>query len=367
MAAARGLYRFQLGAAALCVAGLVLASAETARAQSIQDVQQEVVNNVTRTVLQNVRDQVQRRRGRKSAGVMRFSGSEASILDYNNPFASIATGAPIGDPMSALAYNKIPTKVPTLETIAPSYLFGVNVIGTGDASQAGGVTTTSAAAAGAFDVTRIGIFTESDALTVVGTGTGVWSSLPGIDATATAASGTIAYTNGGFSTDFTVTGTWSSVVLKALGIVLPANSTAVSYAPNVQYKFDLGNNWYIEPTVGVTYTESYTANFDSKIGDSTEVHGGARFGTEWMWGDWKVQPSVTSILFTVVDQNSIFDQFNQLAPNNNTSTKGLLGGRGSGKLNFVWNSNFSSYIEAHGSSIGGAKAYGGSGGLRWTF
>lgn len=366
MATTRGLGRFQLrfqiGAAALCTAGLILASGEPAHAQSIQDVQQEVVNNVTRTVLQNVRDQVQRRRVRSSAGVTRFSGSEASILDYNNPFASIASG----DPMSALAYNKIPTKVPTLETIAPSYLFGINVIGTGDASQAGGVTTTSAAAAGAFDVTRIGIFTATDALTIVGTGTGVWSSLPGIDATATAGSGTIAYTNGGFSTDFTVTGTWSSVVLKALGIVLPANSTAVSYAPNVQYKFDLGNDWYLEPTVGVTYTESYTANFDTKIGDSTEVHGGARFGTEWMWGDWKVQPSVTSILFTVVDQHSIFDQFNQLAPNN-SSNKGLLGGRGSGKLNFVWNTNFSSYIEAHGSSIGGAKAFGGSGGLRWTF
>ena len=363
MATMRGLRWFQFGAAALCVAGLVLVSGGTAQAQNIQDIQQEVVNGVVRTVLQNVRDQIQRRRGRNSTEPLRFSGSEASILDYNDPFASIASTGPMG----ALAYSKVPTKAPTLETIAPSYLFGVNVIGTGDASLAGGVTTSSAAVAGAFDVTRVGVFTATDALTVIGTATGVWSSLPGIDASATAGSATIAYANGGFSTDFTVTGTWSSVSLKALGIVLPADSTAVSYAPNVQYKFDLGNSWYIEPTVGVTYTESYTRNFETKIGDSTEVHGGARFGTEWLWGAWKVQPSVTSILFTVVDQNSVFDQFNQLAPNNSSSNKGLLGGRGSGKLNFVWDTNFSSYIEAHGSSIGGTKAYGGSGGLRWTF
>lgn len=371
MATTKGLRWFQLGAAALCVAGLILVSGETARAQNIQDIQQEVVNGVVRTVLQNVRDQVQRRR-RNSTEPLRFSGSEASILDYNNPFASIASSDPYSvgpnsvGPMGALAYNKVPTKAPTLETIPQSYLFGINVIGTGDASSAGGVTTSSAAVAGAFDVTRVGVFTATDALTIIGTATGVWSSLPGIDASATAGSATIAYANGAFSTDFTVTGTWSTVSLKAFGLVLPADSTAISYAPNVQYRFDLGNSWYLEPTVGVTYTESYTRNFETKIGDSTEVHGGARFGTEWLWGDWKVQPSVTGILFTVVDQNSIFDQLNQLAPNA-SSNKDLLGGRGSGKLNFIWDTNFSSYIEAHGSSIGAAKAYGGSGGLRWTF
>jgi hypothetical protein len=79
---------------------------------------------------------------------------------------------------------------------------------------------------------------------------------------------------------FTIDGMWTSARLAQVGLITNSNSTGISYAPNVHYKFELGHEWFIEPVVGVTYTQAFDANFGTQTGDSTEVHGGARFGTE---------------------------------------------------------------------------------------
>jgi Autotransporter beta-domain len=148
----------------------------------------------------------------------------------------------------------------------------------------------------------------------------------------------------------------------------------VSYAPNVRYKFDLPNTWFIEPEVGATYTQTFTANFGTQTGDSTEVHGGARFGFETLWNTVRVQPQLTLAAFSVVSQSIVAGANipNGLPPGTPgavaTGTQtGQIGGRASGKLNFLWTDRFSSWVEAHGSTISGTDAYGASGGLRWTF
>jgi hypothetical protein len=231
---------------------------------------------------------------------------------------------------------------------------------------------------GAFDVTKIGIFSQYDAFTVIFTGSGIWSDAPGLNSNTGVGAGTVAYVNGGFSTDFTIDGTWTRARLSALGVALSTTDTSgVSYAPNVHYKFELGNNWYIEPVVGVTYTQLFTASFGSQTGDSTTVHGGARFGGDTTWQGVRVQPSLTVEAFSIVEQtNSLGTSSTVSSPPPGTipgtissagAPTGAVGVQASGKLNFVWTPTFSNYFEAHGSTISSTDAYGVSVGLRWTF
>jgi hypothetical protein len=327
-----------------------------AKADPITD---RIIQNVIQNILQDIRDQIQSRRLiPPPSQMLRFSGEDANT-------ASSSDG-----PFAALGYAKAPyTKAPPMPP-APTYLYGVNLTGSGDSSRAAGITTTSFGATGAVDITRIGIFRADDAVSVIFTGSGIWSNSPGINSNTGVGAGTIAYVSGGFSTDFTIDGTWTSTSLAAAGIVSP-DSTGLSYAPNVQYKFELGNGFYIEPTIGVTYTQVFSANFGTQTGDSTEVHGGARFGTETIWNSIRVQPSLTLAAFSITEQTGTggvgLPPGSPGAVASGGVPTGSVGGRASGKLNFLWTSTFSSFIEAHGSGIAGTTAYGATGGLRWTF
>src|SRR6185436_12910209 len=113
----------------------------------------------------------------------------------------------------------------------------LNFSGSGDESRAGTVTTRSFTATGTVDATKIGILDTTDALTLMATGIGTFSRAPGLDSTTAAAAGTLAYTNGGFSTDVTVNTSWTRASLAAVGIAAGGNSSALSVSPNVQYKF----------------------------------------------------------------------------------------------------------------------------------
>jgi Autotransporter beta-domain len=330
------------------------------------EIADRIIQNVIQNILQNVRDQIQNRRlapTYQGGRVLQFSG------DADGNVRSSAD-----DPFAALAYAKgAYTKAPPMAAPAPlpTYLYGLNLTGSGDWSRSGGVTTTSAGVTGAVDITKIGIFSAYDAFTFIATGSGIWSDAPGLSANTGVGAGTVAYTNGGFSVDFTVDGTWTSARLAGAGLITGTDSTGISYAPNVHYKFELGNEWFIEPVVGVTYTQSFDANFGAQTGDSTEVHGGARFGTESAWNGVKLQPSLTLEAFSLVAQSGAGTIFQNGVPIAIGSSSGIptgeVGGRASGKLNVVWTPSFSSYIEAHGSGIASTTAYGAQGGLRWSF
>lgn len=351
------------GAFALAVGSACGLMGGQAKADQITD---RIVQNVIQNILQNIRDQIQSRRLlTPPPGRMQFTGEDANLTSTSD------------DPFSALAYAKEPkiyTKAPPPIAATPMYLYGLNVTGSADWSRSAGITTESYGAIGSIDVTKIGVFSAYDAISFIGTGAGIWSHSILTDTTTAMGAGTVAYVNGGFSVDFTVDGTWTSVRLRTAGIAVASpDVSGVSYAPNVQYKFELPNTWFIEPTIGFTYNEVYTANFGAKTGDSTEVHGGARFGFETMWNAVRVQPSVTLAAFSIVSQSGVGG--GAIGPNGvplagvgaGVTPTGQVGGRASGKLNFLWTSNFSSFIEGHGSTIQGTDAWGTTGGLRWSF
>ncbi|MBN8990988.1 MAG: hypothetical protein J0H42_22305 [Rhizobiales bacterium] len=295
---------------------------------------------------------------------MRFTAEEDSSFDGRSPFR---VGE--GSPFTALAYAKAPAMV---AAASPVWLYGFNASGSGDRTQTFTNTVHSATATASFDVTKIGIFTTSDSLTFVATGADTWSrqrdnlfGITNFDSNSPSGSGTLAYTNGGFSADFTGTASWTRVTAIGLAIGVPADSSSATYTGNVQYKYDLPYAFFFEPTVGVSYTETYTANFGTKTGDMTEVHGGARIGTEMKWMGYTIQPTLSGAVFKIVDYS----------PAVAASVSDQLGGRGSAKINVIWTPNFSSWIEAHGSGIAGTKTlgnlstntYGASGGLRYSW
>ena len=353
-------------------AAIPLLLAGPARADFITDfITDRIIQNVIQNILQDVRDQIQNRRlvSPYSPGRLQFTGEDA-----NARFGA-------DDPFSALAYARAPyTKAPPAPPAPPppTYIYGLNLVGSADWSRASGITTNSYGVTGAVDFTKIGIFNQYDALTFIFTGGGVWSHALGLDSNTGLGAGTVSYVNGGFSTDFTVDGTWTGSTLAQAGIITThMDTTGISYAPNVQYKFENvgGSAWYIEPTVGLTYTQTFDANFGTQTGDSTQVQGGARFGTETNWNGVRVQPQIQLMAFSLIAQSGTSSSTIStgtipslpISSSTNGIATGQIGGRASGKLNFLWTSNFSSYIEAHGSVIDQVSSYGATAGLRWTF
>ena len=347
--------RFAATAVGLALSCVV---AVPARAQLVE---QRIHDNIVQNTLYDIRDMLQGRTIIAPVpGRLRFSAEEAEF-DNRNPFAVNP-----GDPFAALAYTKA-VKAPPAPPV-PMWLYGVNGIVSYDHTVSTGSLANTVTPAGAVDITKIGIFTASDALTFLATGSDSLSHIPTSfqNSSTPSGSGTFAYLNGGFSTDFTTTASWTSNSSTALGIAAPVNSSLISYTGNAQYKFDIGHSWFVEPTAGSIYTNFYTANFGTSTGASTEIHGGGRVGGEVMAGGIKLQPSFSAAAFQIVSVSGAGGIAAAGLPNV-AAQLNQLGLRASSKLDFIWTSNFSSYIEAHGSTVAGTHTTGVSGGLRYTF
>ena len=339
----------------LAAAALFAIMAQPAAAQSGgSNVEQQIINGVIQNIVESVRDQIMRRRLTPPPVGMNHFSAEESDFNSKDPFAAKGMSNPFG----ALAY----AKSPILAAPPPSaWLYGVNLIGNGDRAISIAAQTHIETITGAFDVTKIGIFTATDALTFIGTGSHTWSraetpALPAlpfvVDSSIPSASGTLSYLNGGFSADFTALASWTRSRTNAPLVVIP-DSSSIAYTGNAQYRFDFPYSVWFEPTAGVTYTEVYTANFGTKLADTTEVHGGGRVGTEMKWMGFTIQPVLSGAVFRIVDSN--FVPVLGPVPAGAVPTPGVLGGRGSGKITVLWTPNFSSYLEVHGSGIASTK------------
>ena len=359
------------------LAGISALSIQPANAQSATEINRQVVNEAIQSVIQSIRDQIQRRVAPGRAGVrpLRFSA------DGNK------TEAYFDDTFGALGYAKMPTKAPVASPAPspPALMWGLSVTGSYDHQRTTieNFPTTAAntrAIVGTGDVTKIGIFTSSDALVVGVNGSG---SRTTADLTTTNSHGVgafIAYINGGFSADFEFNAAWasadtstpaSSVTILGITTVIPATSintdtTSYTYSGNVQYKFDLPNRWWIEPTVGVSVTHTTFDTAGALSGDVTLVQGGVRFGTEVNWNGILFQPTFTGIAYSNVHESAGGVPVAVIAPND----EGQVWGRGAVKLNFVFNNNISAFIEGNIRGTNGtvdALGYGGLIGARVTF
>ncbi len=149
----------------LAAMALLVLVAQPASAQ-YGDVQREIINNTIQNIIQSVRDEIQHRRLATPVRRLPFSGEDA---EFNNRDPFTARGQSY--PFAALAYTKAPPMAP----VTSQWLYGANLIGSGDQSYTFGTRIDTQTVTGAFDVTKIGIFTATDALTFIGTGSNSWS------------------------------------------------------------------------------------------------------------------------------------------------------------------------------------------------
>ncbi|MBR1120853.1 autotransporter domain-containing protein [Bradyrhizobium lablabi] len=362
----------------LASAALFALTAKPASAQYASDIEQRIISSVVQNIIENVRDQLLRRRI-PPPGRLQFSGEEGQF-DNGDPFAAKGMENPFG----ALAY----AKAPAMAAPVSAWLYGANLVGNADRATTFGTDIHTQTVTGAFDITKIGIFTATDALTFIGTGSHTWSqsynrfNAPAPDFTGSipSTSGTLSYLNGGFSADFTALLSWTSSSVKNVApilVVAPPDSSSIAYTGNAQYRFEFPYTVWFEPSAGVTYTELYTSNFGTKFGDTTEVHGGGRVGFETKWMGYTIQPTLSGFVYKIVDSN--FPAVAIPGAPAFAAVTSNLGGRASGKITVIWTPNFSSYLEAHGSGTAATdrgvvvpnppavQTYGVQGGLRYTW
>lgn len=349
-------------AGCIAIAGLAALDTQPAKAQGASEISRQVINSTIQSVIQTIRDRLQRKSLPREATTrpLRFAPDGSPTAQY------------FDEVFGALGYAKSPmvTKAPAAPPPPPPPLQWA-ISGTGSLDQqrttvAGFETTTNTeAATGTGSVTKIGVFGPSDAWVVGVVGGGSFSQQSGVRTTTPSVGTFTAYVNGGFSADFTFLTSWSHTTTPLLGAPTP-NSTAYSYTGDVQYKFDLATGWWIEPTVGVTFTQTTFDAVGAVHGESTQVQGGARIGTEVLWNGVRVQPTITGLAYSNV----------------HISTGGIVGGvaagtdegqvwgKGALKFTFLFTDQFSAFIEGNVRGTSGtvdAIGYGGLIGAQVTF
>ena len=125
------------------------------------------------------------------------------------------------------------------------------------------------------------------------------------------------YLKDNFTADLTYTAAWmrnsgtnvtTSTTESVSGGTLTAVSTSSaigtvvmmdSFEGNLRYKFNLDNNWWVEPFGGAVWTYQLESMGFENIG-TLKLQGGARLGTSFMWGSTKVEPTLTAFAYSDV-------------------------------------------------------------------
>jgi len=161
------------------------------------------------------------------------------------------------------------------------------------------------------------------------------------------------------------------VAFSGAGSVDLLNSTFVG---NLNYRFDLYPNFWVEPTVGVAYTNSSYGSGAARLGladgNLVRVQGGARFGTSTFTGNGVLMTTtLTGLAYNdVVVQGGVLPVF--ASQGNNLlaqSDQGFMRGQGILALNFDFGYGMSSFVQ--GDVYGGAHLFGagGRGGIRYQW
>jgi hypothetical protein len=200
------------------------------------------------------------------------------------------------------------------------------------------------------------------------------------------------YFNAGFSTDVTakfdfrtVNETFNDLLATTQSAVPPPSFVAISGAGsvnllnstvvgNLNYRFDLYPNFWVEPTVGFAYTHSSYGSGAAQLGladgNLVRLQGGARFGTSILLSNGVLMtPILTGLAYNdVVVQGGVlqvgaFQGNNLLAQ----SDQGFMRGEGIFALNFDFGYGMSSFVL--GDVYGGAHLFGAGGraGIRYQW
>jgi outer membrane autotransporter protein len=185
------------------------------------------------------------------------------------------------------------------------------------------------------------------------------------------------YVNGGFFTDAIIKADLLSLDITATGLDQRSDLTNLSVLANVGYKFDLSHGFYVEPTAGVEYVRTDFSGSPLLTpttvplldGNVTRLRAGARFGTEWVTNNVRIEPSVLPLVYYIADASGL-ETFTGGGPGVITfpGDEGKVFGEVQASVNFFdLNSGWSGFVR--GDVRFGEDLIGGSGktGIRYTW
>jgi hypothetical protein len=225
----------------------------------------------------------------------------------------------------------------------------------------GRTTTTVGGIFGADAVIR-GLATQTDALVLGLLGGHITTRVrPNVGATTEVSGPSIggyaAYVNGPASVNVVYKVDFFHLTKPLFGLApaLDLHMDSHAFVANFNYRFQMGrwfpqlDKWWVEPTVGLIKTNLYWAADAKALGflDAREVRlqGGARAGTSFRWNNILVEPTVGAIAYSPVDiQGGTLATVVAGLPTAPTDL-GKVFGQFTGKLNFIWTSYLSSYVE----------------------
>lgn len=370
--------------AATAVLGLttVLATGPSRAQQTEAQIANQVVQDVVRSHIYSVIDDVFDRRLSFPAGMPPgFANDPYHVANdpyYEEVFRALGYA---GTPMVTKA---MPTKAPPVAAnpvmIGAWASFTVdleNSTGTFNGANIGARSQTYSGIGG-IDFARTRVFADNDALLMGLLGgdtvTNTQPSAGGASTTTYAATGGFyaAYIRGDFSEDWSATATPTRNVT---GGLLPATSNldTFSFSNNVQYRINLPDNkWWIEPTVGYSYSDGIWSQTQRNAGFQDNiiwrVQGGARVGTSFMLSNGvRVEPTFTGLLYSDVKVTGSSSAPALIGIPQVPTDQGQLWGKADAKLNFVFADNLSAYVEGQihgtgnngtGTTVGGAATVG---------
>jgi hypothetical protein len=244
---------------------------------------------------------------------------------------------------------------------------GQNQSGQFNGSDIGSVSRTWDGIAG-FDITRSLASGGSLTYGFLGGDSYTFASVP-TGATSTTRSLTaglyLVYANGNFSTDLNYSASWMSNGGKDVTTTSTfafgdgtATSTSTSSArgtvqmshdidANVHYRFNLANDWWLEPTTGLSWVHNVEGAGLEDM-NVVQIKAGTVAGTSFMWGRTRIEPTFTALAYSDV---SVTGGTVKGGPPISTD-QGQLWGKGVAKLNYVWSKNLSSAVsgELYGTS-----------------
>ena len=322
--------------------------------------------------IQNIRDRLQRREAPVSRPVAfaaeptEFAGSPWSALAYTGVQDSKT-------PIANASAQPAPAPGPKLGTWGTGYGDWETRRGNFELTDIGRTARTGGGIGGV-DLTFRNITSATDAF-VVGVFGGAMSSrvtnndgsVAQIDAPSTGVYA--AYVNGGFSTDATFKVDFIDVSSRHPDIAeTRLFMTNYSAAANLNYKLEFDPSWF-EPTVGVLVSRNIwdadSAALGYTDGRGVRVQGGARFGTSWLWGAVRVEPTLMGLLYSdvTIDGGTLLNVITPLVP----TDKGKLFASGSGKVNLDFGNGWSANVEGEVRGRTGVLGTAVRGGLRYQF
>ena len=318
---------------------LNLVPTSNAKVGWIAATQQQLSFSQVDTVLEQVRDKLQKKRRPDSNPTPQPTAYAPSDRDTNTGSPSFAAATLPGGAYAA--YDAAPTAAPA----GPAW--GGWVQGQEDwqrntplsATDTGRVTRTHSGQVGV-DLTWKGLMAADDAFVLGSVASTMTSDIADIGSPSTSTLrgpgiGTyLMYVRGGFSTDLTAKLDVLGMHQYAAGLA-PDTSFGILNAGlsgNMQYKLSGDDDKFIEPTVGFSFTRtmfdrSAISAFGLQNSDTVRVQAGARVGTSWKVDDITIDANLKSLVYSdvIAEPSSLIPAgFVGITPNDQGLIRGEL-------------------------------------------